>query len=123
MKPEEAVYEALTSWCKKVAELDPGMIRIAKGEADDSTEACPEANEFLKLDEKRAGRDLKLYRFMAKMGGVGCALADFAAVVMAVKAKAPGAYRQALGMVIGWAGLLEEDDRESWAEIWEEGDA
>jgi len=54
--------------CKSMAEAD-SRLRIVKNEEDKSTETQKEAATFLKLDDKRLGRDLELYNFMATLEG------------------------------------------------------
>ena len=52
-------------------------IRLAWNEEDDSPAINKEAAHFLKYKEKRIGRDIELYAFMAKVDSVISALIDF----------------------------------------------
>ncbi len=46
-----------------------GRLRVAHNEQDNSTDSQTEAAHFLKVDEKRLGRDLELYSFMSEIMG------------------------------------------------------
>lgn len=63
---------------------EDGPVVIVTGEADDSTAPEPEAGTFIKIDGKRAGRDLGLYQLRAKLAGNTDALSDFAQVVISL---------------------------------------
>lgn len=72
---------------KNIAESSGGRIRLAFQEDDDSNSHVPDAAHFLKLDEKRIGRDLELYGFMSEIQGEQTTLAMFVEeVILPVKA-------------------------------------
>ena len=67
------VIEALA---EELVNYSSGNLRFAEGEANDSLSPEPEAHRFLKLNERRLGRDFKLYAFMAKVQGEQATLCD-----------------------------------------------
>ena len=70
MTVAETIYEEIRGVCIQMARVMPLRLRVVKGEQDTSTEPQPEAQEFLKFDEQRVGRDFKLYGFMAEATSV-----------------------------------------------------
>lgn len=98
---------------KVIAENSGGKIRIAFNEEDDSMQKNVEAAHFLKVKEKRLGRDLELYAFMAEISPEQ-APADFIDVVIAIKNDYPESYQKAsvllkkLGEKVYEGKILEE---------------
>lgn len=111
-------YEEIRAVAIQMCRAEPTRLKIVKGEEDETTDAAPDAHEFLKCDEKRLGRDFKLYAFMGEIqGSCGNALAEFAEVVMAVKCNLPKAFDAVRDSVIGWAKFFDEDKHASWREL------
>ena len=79
---------------KTIAELSGGKIRIAFNEKDDSTAEDKEAAHFLKLNDKREGRDIELYGLMAKISPEQ-ALPDFLGLLLSFKKECPESYEKA----------------------------
>lgn len=63
--PKPDFLEFLHKFTMQIVDFSGGNARIAHNEANDSSEAEPEAAHFLKVNGKRVGRDLELYNFMA----------------------------------------------------------
>lgn len=79
---------------KTIAEFSEGKIRIAFNEEDDSTAEEKEAAHFLKLNDRRIGRDIELYGFMAKISPKQ-ALPDFFEFLISIKQECPESYEKA----------------------------
>lgn len=98
---------------KIIAENSNGKIRIAFNEQDESTEKDEGAAHFLKLNEKRLGRDMELYGFRAKVSPES-APADFLELVFALKEECPQSYQKAsialkeLGVKVYTGDVLDE---------------
>lgn len=69
MGTEETVLEKVNSLAARLIGKAPGHLRVAFNEDDNSQAPQPECAHFLKLDERRLGRDFELYNFMAKAAG------------------------------------------------------
>lgn len=67
---------SLMEFATAVAQASNGRITLVRHEENESPSHQPEAAEFLKIDGKRLGRDLKLYDFMAKIQGWENTLVD-----------------------------------------------
>lgn len=108
---KEELFQIVTN----IVEASEGRIRLALNEEDTNTNHQPEAAHFLKLDEKRLGRDIELYEFMANVAGPQSALADFAEVVISLKS-IPTCYSvavdamRALGRKVYPQDLIEQWD-------------
>lgn len=111
------IYEEIKATCDAMAAAHD-RLEVVSGEADETRDPEPEAHYFLKLDGKRTGRDFKVYGFMAKMGGEGAALADFAGVLMAVKGEAAEAFEAVRPRVEGWSSIFPAEQRGAWVELW-----
>ena len=61
-------FSVLRDASERAVGVSDGRLRLAMGEQDTTTEDQAEAHVFLKLDEQRFGRDLKLYEFMERLG-------------------------------------------------------
>lgn len=80
-------------------------IRLAFNEADDSTAPEPQAHYFLKIGDRRLGRDLKMYTFMAEVEGEpGTLTRIFQEVLLPLQQSAPSAYAE------GWAWMKDKGD-------------
>ena len=85
--------EKILTVVRDMVDADPEHLRLAKNEADENSEPDPETAMFLKLNEKRLGRDLELYRFMAKVS-ISMATANFLEeVVLQLKQPSPVAFQ------------------------------
>lgn len=112
------VYEEIRALCIQMCRAEASL-RIVKNEDDNSTEAQPDADEFLKMDEKRLGRDFKLYAFMAEINdSIGFALADFAEVIIAVKNKYPTVFESVRKTVNEWDRFFEHRLQDGWRNLW-----
>jgi len=109
----------LTTIAETWARESGGRIRIAKNEADADTTFDPEAQEHLKVDERRLGRDLPLYGFMAEMGGWPAAIGDFADVAIKIQRLFPAAFEASKADVIALGERLPDKLKPKWAEIFE----
>jgi len=119
MKPSEECYQAIKKCVEQLVEFDPLRFRIAINEADETTEPEIEAQEFLKVDGVRCGRDFKVYGLMSTISGFsGAGLADFAEVLMRVKGEFPEAFNAIRATVESLDMLFFENMRQSWREMW-----
>ena len=66
----------LKAFAEKLVEYSGGKLRLVAGEQDDSDDRDGEAATFLKLNDKRLGRDLEMYRFMSEVAGEGITLCN-----------------------------------------------
>jgi hypothetical protein len=115
----EQAYKEIHALCIQMCSAEPSRLSIVKNEEDNTSDPQPEAQEFLKLDEKRCGRDFKLYGFMAEIqGSVGFALSDFAEVVMYIKHNVPKAFDSVSATVQGWDRFFDADKRDAWRDLW-----
>jgi hypothetical protein len=107
----------------KIVESAGGKVRVALNEEDDSTEAQPEAAHFLKVEDKRLGRDIEIYGFMGEVAGGASAVASFLEEV-AIPLKGvlePDAHSQVMGDVEQLGDeVCPEDIRASWHAIFAE---
>ena len=118
METQEIVYREISEVCKAMCKAEPTRLRIAENEKDDSIEQDLEASEFLKIREKRCGRDFKLYGFMATVSSQETAFADFAQVLIAVKTQAPEAFAAVKTKVESWNEFFQEKQRGEWIGLW-----
>lgn len=96
---------------------DPQKLRIAKNEQNETTAPCADAATFLKLNEKRLGRDLELYAFMSKLESVDYIMVQFLEeVVLPLKDPSPKAFTAGIAQLrkhkmenreVGWTELLD----------------
>lgn len=108
-------YLKLLGVAEQLVAASDSHLRIAKNEADTTTEPDPEAQEHLKRDGVRIGRDLKLYAFIAEVDNPGIALLAFTREV-AFASKLP---HDALRVpMLSLMMLLPEDQRKAWREMW-----
>ena len=115
----DQAYEEIRALCIQMCRADPSRLRVVKNEEDETTDSQPEAHEFLKIDEKRCGRDFKLYGLMAGISdNVGHALADFTDVIMAVKNLIPSAFETVRTTVEKWDRFFDERMRVGWRDLW-----
>lgn len=114
------VAEAIRDVCRQIVKANPARLRVAMNEEDESPTPQPEAHEFLKLDEKRLGRDFKLYGLMATVNDDNLAhpLADFAAVLMAVMSNVPEAFEAVRSTVEGWSEHFPTEHQPGWIDLW-----
>lgn len=116
---ETTLLDALMQLCEKMVAASGGRLRLAKNEADTTTELDLEAQEHLKLDERRLGRDLRLYNFMADIAGAGPAIADFAPVLLVIRRDVPAAYDAVRDDILNLDVWFDEANREGWRGLWE----
>ncbi len=89
----DPLQQELIDLATALAQASPEVLRVAYNEDDKTTSVEKEAAHFLKLNERRLGRDLELYDFMGKVEGWEITLADFLEeVVLPLKKVAPAAY-------------------------------
>jgi hypothetical protein len=79
---------------KTIVEFSNGKIRVAFNESDNYTKADKEAAHFLKLNDKRVGRDMEVYGFMSLFSAEQ-ALPDFYELLIFIKAECPESYEKA----------------------------
>lgn len=116
---EAPLLDVLMRLCETMVAASGGRLRIAKNEADATTDFDPEAQEHLKLDGRRIGRDIRLYNFMAEVGGTGPAIADFALILMSIKQILPAAFEAVRADVIALDVWFDESNREGWRGLWQ----
>ncbi len=107
------------------AKASAGRIRVAINEKDTTRDFDDEAQEHLKIAERRVGRDFRLYA-MLEAAGPGQGLGDFATVALAVRNAEPAAFDTVLPSLLAMGEGLDEDAQRAWIEIWddfEEADA
>lgn len=92
-------------------------LKVVKGEQDDSTDPCPGAFEFLKLDEKRVGRDFRVYDILAQCGGAHEAIMDFSDVLAHVNDNVPEAFASVREKVQSWSKHIDRHG-DAWKTIW-----
>lgn len=101
-------------------EASNGRLRIALHEEDQSDDFVPDAQRFLKFDEKRLGRDIELYGFMgdSAMGWQQLLPTFLEEVLLPIKSKLPDSYSRAATKL---RELGEEvyppDIQQRWAEL------
>lgn len=121
MKPSDECYAVIKACAEQLVAADPARFRIAKNEADETTEPEIEAQEFLKVDGVRCGRDFKVYGLMATISGFsGAGLADFAEVLMVVKGSFPEVFNAIRETVESWDRFFDGHMRSSWRAMWTE---
>lgn len=103
-----------------MVEASNGRLRLAQGEEDESRQLQPEAATFLKLDERRFGRDLELYNFLGTVTGQGHALSYVAEeIVLPLRSVCRESYFVgADAMKVIGRKYLEGAHLVSWLEIW-----
>jgi hypothetical protein len=97
-----------------------GRIKVVEHEEDETADVCNEAAMFLKLDDKRLGRDLKLYSFMSEVAGEQTMICNFLMeVLMPLKKSGLAlAYREASVVFRNWgAELFDEEHEKQWNEL------
>jgi hypothetical protein len=111
------IETTIKNLCIKVCEKD-SRFRIAFAEADSSTDPEPEANQFLKFEDSRVGRDFKLYALMEKTSSTQAAIGDFASVLMSIKSSSPEAFSAISEDVIGLKVIFDESIHQDWVDLW-----
>ena len=114
----DKVETIIKDLCRELALDFPEYFRIAFNEEDDSKKLCDDANEFLKMDEIRVGRDFKLYGFMADVSSTEGAIADFADVLMWIKQKHPKVFESIRDRVESWSSFFDQEMQQGWIELW-----
>lgn len=107
------MLEKINKLAELLAQKAPGQIRIAFNEEDRTTAKQPEAAHFLKftLDgvERRMGRDLELYNFMATVAGEQAVICDLLGeLVMPLKSYTPEAYKAGIDFLREQAPVFGE---------------
>jgi hypothetical protein len=89
--------EELLELVSQLVEVSGGRLRLAHNEYDKSRKIAKDAAHFLKLDEKRLGRDIELYGFMGAeiMGWQEALVLFLEEVVLPLKNTVPSAYNKA----------------------------
>lgn len=96
-----------------MVKADAGSLRIAFNEADSTRDKELEAQEFLKVNESRLGRDFKLYAFMARVGSKqDTTIHLLGELVLPLKSQAPQAYVAGLDYLAGQASIFGNDSQE-----------
>lgn len=93
-------------------------ITLVRHEQDTTADPEPEAQEFIKIDGQRVGRDIRLYAFMAEIGGPGVGLADFGELLLACRLVDPPAFEAVRDQVVALGKFVPEDTDGMWASIW-----
>lgn len=92
-------------------------LRIAFHEADKSSAQEPEADEFLKVNGSRLGRDFKLYSLMAKVGDAQAATVSMLEeMVLPLQKFSPAAFAEGLAFMEEQAPVFGENAGE-WKKI------
>ena len=115
----EQFVQRLLDICRTLSEHSEGRVRLAHAEGDECQDPEMEAAHFLKLDDKRIGRDIELLGFMTQVAGFEVAMADFAQVIVLIKANGVeggyGAVREACSNLEEF--MDDEGDKARWREI------
>jgi len=108
------IREKLMAIAKDIAATNPD-IRLAYNEEDNSIEENKEAAHFLKYKDKRIGRDIELYAFMAELSSEIVMLCDFLEeIIFPLKLQGSTAEKS----IFDWGlEILPEDSRDAWAEL------
>lgn len=114
------IYFIISGVCKQLCESDPQRFRIAKNEENDSEAICTEADEFLKVDGVRVGRDFRLYGLMAAVSSLGNALSDFALVLLQIKSQYPDSFEIIRSTVEDWKRHFPQLESQ-WIDLWNGG--
>lgn len=133
----EDTYKIIRGLCDQLCQSNPARFRVAKNEANDSSEFVGGSDEFLKVDEIRVGRDFRLYGLMAIVssrldevtngnagtrGGIGNALADFALQLLHIKHIAPDSFEAVRTTVESWQQYFPGNEQQ-WLDLWKNGGA
>jgi hypothetical protein len=108
--------DKLLQVARNIAEASGGRVRLAFQEDCESWDHIASAAHFLKLDERRLGRDIELYGFMGKVDGKPAALTYFVEEVVLPLRPIPEPYAVAVGAMktlgreIFPADMIEEWD-------------
>jgi hypothetical protein len=108
--------DKLLQVARNIAEASGGRVRLAFQEDCESRDHIASAAHFLKLDERRLGRDIEIYGFMAKVQGNQGALVEFVEEVVLPLRQIPDTYdvavaaMKALGREIYPADMIQEWD-------------
>lgn len=111
------LFPKLLAIAQAIAAADPARLRLAVHECDDTTLPEPEAATFLKVNEKRLGRDIELYgKLMAKVAGVQeIAVMFLEEIVLPLQVTTPAGYRVGLEQL----RTLDffEENQAAWVEM------
>lgn len=92
-----------------IVEFSSGKVRLAFNESDDSKKEEKEAANFLKLNEKRIGRDMEVYDIMALVAPEQ-ALVDFLELLFSIKKECPQSYEKASAQLKELGSKVYEGD-------------
>ena len=113
--------EKLKELVRQIVKHSGGRIEEVKNEQDSSTDPCKDAQEFLKLDGKRLGRDLKLYDFMAEVATEPMALCHILEEILLPIKYAGGlelAHKEGCVVLKKWGTDIFDGKRaEQWKEL------
>jgi len=115
--------DSLLLICRLLVCRGEGRLRLAYAEKDETMDFDPEAQEHLKLDGKRLGRDIRVYGFMGRLSAVGegTALGCFAEEILApLKVARPEAFTATLPAIRKLSLFLVEELQQDWVNLWAE---
>lgn len=100
---------------KVIEQNSDGIIRIAHNEKSFSNEKDSSTGTFLKLNEKRIGKDLEVYGQMSRTDKLGHGLPEFLLILFNIRIDCPKSYREATPMLKKIVDELFEDKiLENW---------
>lgn len=119
--PDNDFRRSLMKIATDIAEASSGKFRLARNEADDLRTPDKEAAHFLKMDERRYGRDIELYGLMELAVGEGGALLQFAEeIVLPLKQLAPGPYAVAVEALKSMGRTIFPAQADEWNALFED---
>lgn len=112
------IKERIFELAECLSQNSEGKIRIAFNEENDNNTYEKEAAHFLKCNEKRLGRDLELYMFMAEVSSEQDVLVRLLEEVVLQIKDVPTAYKAAIEIVRDWGlEIYPENLHENWVDI------
>lgn len=122
--PDNAFRHNLLKIATDIAAASPQVFRLAHNEANVSRAHDKEAAHFLKLNEKRFGRDIELYGLMELNQGRAGALVQFAEeIVLPLKKLDSTAYAAAVEGMRFMGDAVFPDKIDDWMALFEDAAA
>ena len=112
------VKDKIFNFAECLAEHSGGAIRVVTNEKDDTTEKDMEAASFLKLNDKRLGRDLQLYDFLKEVTGEQHMLVMMLEELLLPVKGIPTAYAAGSDILKEWGlDIFDKDMAMGWEEL------
>lgn len=108
--------DELMTIAQRLVSSSEGRLRIAFNEDDGTTAKVADAAHFLKLDERRIGRDIELYGFLGRTASNAIALTDFLEGVILPLQQIPAAFQVGLQELAHLRGVFG-DKSDEWIEL------